>query len=159
MNLIVIGKLVNTHALKGEVRIISDFQFKSRVFVPDFKLYIGKDKEEVTIKSYRHHKNFEMCLFHEYNYINDVLKFKGSKVYINRDDLKLGIDEYLDEDLIGLKAIYENNEIGNIKDIINNNGYKLFLINDKYIPYNNEFISNIDLNSGVIVFKNLEGLI
>lgn len=159
MNLIVIGKLVNTHALKGEVRIISDFQFKSRVFVPDFKLYIGKDKEEVTIKSYRHHKNFEMCLFHEYNYINDVLKFKGSKVYINRDDLKLGIDEYLDEDLIGLKAIYENNEIGNIKDIINNNGYKLFLINDKYIPYNNEFISSIDLNSGVIVFKNLEGLI
>ena len=117
MNLIVIGKLVNTHALKGEVRIISDFQFKSRVFVPNFKLYIGKDKEEVTIKSYRHHKNFEMCLFHEYNYINDVLKFKGSKVYINRDDLKLGIDEYLDEDLIGLKAIYENNEIGNIKDI------------------------------------------
>ena len=92
-------------------------------------------------------------------YINDVLKFKVSKVYINRDDLKLGIDEYLDEDLIGLKAIYENNEIGNIKDIINNNGYKLFLINDKYIPYNNEFISNIDLNSGVIVFKNLEGLI
>ena len=72
MNLIVIGKLVNTHALKGEVRIISDFQFKSRVFVPNFKLYIGKDKEEVTIKSYRHHKNFEMCLFHEYNYINDV---------------------------------------------------------------------------------------
>lgn len=159
MNLIVIGKLVNTHALKGEVRIISDFQFKSRVFVPDFKLYIGKDKEEVTIKSYRHHKNFEMCLFHEYNYINDVLKFKGSKVYINRDDLNLGINEYLDEDLIGLKAIYENKEIGNIKDIINNNGYKLFLINDKYIPYNNEFISNIDLSSEVIVFKNLEGLI
>lgn len=159
MDLVVIGKLVNTHALKGEVRIISDFQFKSRVFVPNFKLYIGKDKEEVTIKSYRHHKNFEMCVFHEYNYINDVLKFKGSLVYINREDLNLKIDEYLDEDLIGLTAFYEEKVIGNIKDIINNNGYKLFLLNDKYIPYNNEFIDRIDLDKKAIVFKNLEGLI
>lgn len=159
MDLIVIGKLVNTHALKGEVRIISDFKYKSRVFVPNFKLYIGKEKEEVTIKSFRHHKSFEMCVFHQYNYINDVLKFKGSLVYINREDLNLNSDEYLDEDLIGLNAIYEGKEIGDIKDIINNNGYKLFLINDKYIPYNKEFIEKIDLDSGVIIFKNLEGLI
>lgn len=159
MDLIVIGKLVNTHALKGEVRIISDFLYKSRVFVPGFKLYIGREKEEVIIKSYRHHKNFEMCLFEEYNYINDVLKFKGSLVYINRCDLHLNDNEFLDEDIIGLDVIYNSKNIGVIKDIVNNNGYKLLVIGSKYIPYNNEFIVKIDLENKLIELKNLEGLI
>lgn len=37
-----VGKIVNTHALKGEVRIISDFEFKDRVFIPNNVLYIGQ---------------------------------------------------------------------------------------------------------------------
>lgn len=159
MNYILIGKLVNTHALKGEVRIISDFDYKSRIFIANMKLYIGKNKECVTIETYRKHKNFDMCKFKEYSYINDVLKFKGSLVYINKDDLKLNNEEYLDDDLIGLNAFYDNKNIGTIKNIENNNGYKLFIINDKYIPYNKEFISIIDLNNKKIIFKNLEGII
>lgn len=159
MEYLVIGKLVNTHALKGEVRIISDFDFKSRVFVPGMKLYIGEYKEQVTIETYRKHKNFDMCKFKEYSYINDVLKFKGSLVYINKDDLELKVEEYLDEDLIGLDAIYQNNCIGTIKTIENNNGYKLFVINDKYVPYNKNFIDNIDLNNKKIKLKNLEGIL
>lgn len=159
MDYIFIGKLVNTHALKGEVRILSDFDFKSRVFVPDKKLYIGEDKECVTIETYRKHKNFDMCKFKEYSYINDVLKFKGKKVYINKSDLHLGEEEFLDEDLIGLDAIYDGNVIGTIERIENNNGYKLFVINGKYVPYNKEFIVEIDLNNKKIVLKNLEGII
>ena len=159
MDYICVGKLVNTHALKGEVRIISDFDFKSRVFVPDKKLYIGKFKEMVTIENYRRHKNFDMCKFKEYNYINDVLKFKGSLVYVDRCDLLLDSDEYLDDDLILLDAIYNDEVIGHVSKIENNNGYKLFLVNDKYIPYNKEFISEISLSDKKIVFKNLEGII
>ena len=45
MEYVCIGKLVNTHGIKGEVRILSDFEFKNKVFVKGFKLYIGKDKE------------------------------------------------------------------------------------------------------------------
>lgn len=159
MNYILIGKLVNTHALKGEVRIISNFDYKSRIFITNMKLYIGKNKDCVTIETYRKHKNFDMCKFREYSYINDVLKFKGSLVYINKDDLKLNNEEYLDDDLIGLNAFYDNKNIGTIKNIENNNGYKLFIINDKYVPYNKEFISIIDLNNKKIIFKNLEGII
>lgn len=159
MEYVLIGKLVNTHALKGEVRIISDFKYKSRVFVPNVKLYIGEDKEEVTIKTYRKHKNYDMCKFLEYDYINDVLKFKGKKVYINRDMLNLKEDEFLDSDLIGLNAFYDDKRLGVIQDIINNNGYKLFLVNGKYIPYNNDFIDKVDLVNKQIILKNLEGLI
>ena len=35
MKYIYVGKIVNTHALKGEVRLISDFEYKERVFKKD----------------------------------------------------------------------------------------------------------------------------
>ena len=49
MEYINVGKIVNTHALKGEVRIISNFEYKERIFKKGFNLYIGqfKDKEEI----------------------------------------------------------------------------------------------------------------
>ena len=44
MNKIYIGKIVSTHGIKGELRILSDFQFKDKVFKVDNKLIID-DKE------------------------------------------------------------------------------------------------------------------
>ena len=54
MNLIKIGHVSNTHGLKGEIRILSNFKFKDNVFKVSNKLYIMND--ELVIKSYRKHK-------------------------------------------------------------------------------------------------------
>ena len=43
MKYIFIGRIVNTHALKGEVRIVSDFEFKDRIFKENTLLYIGEN--------------------------------------------------------------------------------------------------------------------
>ena len=45
MKYVLIGKLVNTHGLKGEVRILSNFKYKDKVFIPGMKIYIGRDKK------------------------------------------------------------------------------------------------------------------
>ena len=89
MKYLYIGKLVNTHGIKGEVRILSKFRYKDKVFNKDFKFYIGKDKKEYIIESYRPHKNFDMFVFKGFNDINLIEHLKGSLVYINKDDLKL----------------------------------------------------------------------
>ena len=39
-----LGKIVNTHGIRGEVRILSDFLFKDAVFQKHRKFYIGKHK-------------------------------------------------------------------------------------------------------------------
>ena len=41
MNFVYIGELVNTHGLKGEVKIISDFKEKDKVFKVGNKIYTG----------------------------------------------------------------------------------------------------------------------
>ena len=69
MEYVCIGKLVNTHGIKGEVKLLSNFEYKNKVFVVGMNFYIGEDKEKVTVNSYRHHKVFDMVTFKEYNYI------------------------------------------------------------------------------------------
>ena len=158
MNKVKIGVIVNTHGIKGEIRIISKFDYKDRVFIVGNTLYTDSN-EELKIDSYRRHKNYDMITFNGINDIKDVLKYKGKYVYFDKDKLKLNDNEYLDEDLIGLDVYFNNNLIGKLDDIELNANRKLFVINNKLIPYNDNFIESIDLSNNKIVLKNLEGLI
>lgn len=159
MEYVCIGKLVNTHGIKGEVKLLSNFEYKDKAFVVGMNFYIGEDKEKVTVNSYRHHKVFDMVTFKEYNYINDVLKFKGKLVYVLKPDLALDNNSILDRDYIGMNAYYEGVLIGKVKDIIDNNGYKLMLIGTKYVPFNKEFISSVSVTKKELILKNVEGLL
>ena len=145
MKYIYLGKLVNTHGIKGEVRIVSDFKYKKQIFKPDFKLYIGPKKEEVTITHYRPHKIYDMVTLKGFNNIDDVLRFKGMEIYFNRDDLKI---DYLDEELIGLEVfdLRLNKVIGTLSNIKKLPHSEVLQIDDILIPYNNEFVKKIEGN-------------
>ena len=71
MDLVCVGKIVNTHGIKGELRIRSDFEKKEMVFKVGNKIII--DNEEHIIRTYRYHKIFDMITIDEYTNINDVL--------------------------------------------------------------------------------------
>lgn len=159
MEYVCIGKLVNTHGIKGEVKLLSNFEYKDKAFVVGMNFYIGEDKEKVTVNSYRHHKVFDMVTFKEYNYINDVLKFKNKLVYVLKPDLALDNNSILDRDYIGMNAYYEGVLVGKVNDIINNNGYKLMLIGTKFVPFNKEFISSVSVTKNELILKNVEGLL
>lgn len=160
MNYVYIGEIVNTHGIKGEVRIISDFKYKKEVFKKDFNLYIGEDKTKLVINTYRIHKNYDMVTFIGINDINDVLDYKGKKVYINRDEIEFsGI---LDTDIIGLEVITDK-KIGIVKDIMKTKAHDILVVEENdsryLIPYIKEFIDKIDLKNKKIYIKEIEGLI
>lgn len=163
MEYIYIGKIVNTHGIKGEIRLLSDFKFKERVFVKNMEIYIGRKKEKEVIETYRHHKNFEMITLVGYSNINEILKYKGLSVFVLREDLNLGENEYLDSDLMGFSCYNNNDFVGNLVDIVESGkGNKLFVIeNDsekKYVPYQEQFVINIDFSSKKIELNLLEGM-
>ena len=161
---IYIGKIVNTHGIRGEIRLLSDFDRKEKVFVPNMTLYLGRKKEVVKITSYRIHKNFDMICLEGYNDINEVLRFKGLYAYVRKEDLGLGDGELLESDYIGMDAIFLGNIIGKVVDIENRGrGNKIFVIenNEKriLIPFQQVFIKEVSLYSRKIEFQDIEGLI
>lgn len=158
---IYIGKIVNTHGLKGEIRIISDFEYKDKVFVPGMKFYLGRKKEEVVVNTYRHHKNFEMITMDGYNDISEVERLKKLYVYIKKEDLVLDNGEYLDTDLIGLDVLVDNEKKGTVKNVRDAGNNKFLVISaDKevFIPYNKEFVKEINLDKNYIVIEPIKGM-
>ncbi len=162
MKYVYLGKIVNTHGIKGEIRLISDFDKKDMVFKEGFKIYIGSLKEEKVINSYRIHKNYDMITLKGINDINEVLRYKGENVYINKEDLKLKAKEFLLSDLIDLNIICKNKNYGKVLEIRTNKvSTLLYIVYNKnyYIPYNKEFIKNINLTKKEIEVERIEELL
>ena len=161
MNEIYLGEIVNTHGIKGELRIISNFKYKKEVFKKGFHLYVGKSREDLIINSYRVHKNYDMVTFEGLNDINEVLIYKGEPVYINREDIN--VDGYLLEDLIGMEVYSKNKKIGKVIEIINNRAHEILVVFDNnkkhLIPFVDEFVECVDIDNKKINIILIEGLI
>ena len=156
MKYVYIGKIVNTHALKGEVRILSNFEFKDRVFKPGIKVYMGQFKTEEEIETYRPHKQFDMVKFVNIDNIQDVLKYKGDAVYVNEEVLNLNDDEILEHEFNTMEIYVSDKLIGKVEEYRNDNGNKMLKVNDKYIPYNKDFIAKIDKANKKIYMHDIE---
>lgn len=160
MEYLYIGKLVNTHGIKGEVRIISNFRHKDKVFIKDFKFYIGKDKKEYIVETYRQHKNFDMVVFKDNYDINLIEHLKGSFVYINKEDLKLDKNTFLAIDLINFDVIINDKKVGIIKDILDTPANEVLVLdNNIMIPYVKAFINSIDIKNRKVIVNDVKGLI
>ena len=161
MKLIKIGKIVNTHGIKGELRLLSKFPYKDKVFIKNMPIYINKEDKEI-INTYRKHKNFDMITLEGYTNINEVLKYKGKLVFVDSEDIKLDEDNYLDEEIINLTAVFQNEEKGIINNKKRYNKTVILVIknNDKeyLIPYNKNIIDKIDINNKKIYIKDINGL-
>ena len=162
MKYVLIGRLVNTHGLKGEVRILSSFKYKDRVFKDGMKIYIGKDKVCEEITSYRYHKIFDMITMKGYNDIDQVLKYKGDYVFVNKEDIVLNENEYLDEDIVGLNVYVDDRLLGRVNRIDKHSVNEILVIkNDEknyLVPYNFDIILSVDLEKREMKVRNIVGL-
>ena len=157
MELIYIGKIVNTHGLKGEMRIISDFKYKNEVFKINNKIFVNDN--EYTINSYRKHKIFDMVTLSNIDTIDDALELKGTNVYINKENYTFS--GYLDEELIGLDVYDKDIYKGKITDIYKTSTNDLFVIEGikrHMIPNIDNFIDKVDLKNNRIYINYIKGL-
>lgn len=161
MNYIEVGKIVNTHALKGEVKIKS-YSNMNRFNVGN-TLYLGELHTEVKVKTHRIKDNFEYVVFENYEDINLIEPYKNKFLYIKESDLEeLDEDEYYIKDLIGLKVYNEKKEFkGTVKNVSEYPANFMLEVEKEdrkiaLIPFRKEFVLEV---SDVIIIHEIEGLI
>ena len=153
MNKVVLGKYVNTHGIKGEIRIKSNFPYKSKVFKVNNEIII--DNKVYIIKSYRVHKEYDMVTLDGITDINMIPFPKNIKVYIDRDKY-LTKKDYLDSDLIGF-IVYNSKIEKKVLDILYiNDKKKLIKTSDGYIPF--ELVLDVDIDNKKILIAEVDGL-
>ena len=160
MKLVHVGKVVTTHGIKGELRILSDFPYKDKVFVVGNNIII--DNKTYTIQSYRVHKNFDMVTLNDYHNINEVLFLLKKDVYVDYDNLKLDDNEYLDEELMEYKVITEDGSVGKVLEIFmasqTNKIIRVLLDKEYLIPMNSPMIIGINKDKREIYIRLMKGI-
>lgn len=160
MDKIYIGKVVSTHGIKGEIKILSDFQFKEKVFCVGKELII--DEEKYIINSYRRHKNFEMVTLNDYNNINDILFLMKKKIYIDKSMLELNDNEVLDSDLVNYKVVSLDGRVGKIVEIFfaseSNKILRIMFDKEVLIPIKSPMVKEINKNKKEIVVELISGM-
>lgn len=106
MNYYRVGKILNTHGLQGDLKIMNTSDFDR--FQKGKQLFIlyKNDYLPVIVERKTDYKNHFLVRFEELNDINLVEKYKGSEVFISEDDQEeLPDGEYYYRELIGLEVI------------------------------------------------------
>ena len=156
-----VGKIVGTHGIKGELKVKSDTSFNR--FEKGSKLYIDK-AQEITVNSHRKHKGMELITINNLTNINDVLCYVGKELYVPHDRDELEEGEFFYEDLIGLDCYdSKDNFIGPVIDlqevpqglILEIKGEKKTIL----VPFVEAFIEGIDLEENKLYINEIEGLL
>lgn len=168
--LVKIGTIVNTHGLNGELRVLSNSDFKDERFKKGAKFTVLDQKQTpvavVELSKYRQHKTFDLLTFKGLNHINDVEKYKGYTLAIDVEQLRdLAEDEgYYYQDIIGCAVFNGEEHIGKVYKIAEQPGQDLWYVkqlgrNDIIIPFTDAFVKNIDIEKKVIQVNLIKGMI
>ncbi|RPF56016.1 16S rRNA processing protein RimM [Aquisalibacillus elongatus] len=165
-----VGKIVNTHGVKGEVRVIPITDFEER-FEPGSTLYLfqhDQDQEprKLVVSSHRKHKQFELLTFEGLENINDVESFKGSVLKIPESDLfELYESEFYFHEIIGCDVYNtDGDSIGKIKEILQPGANDVWVIErkgkkDALVPYIESVVKDVDIEGGKVIIEEMEGLL
>ena len=85
MELVEIGKIINTFGIKGDLKIASSTDFGEQRFAPGSHILVKTPREYLDFEISKHyiHKGFDMIAFKGYTDINEVEKYvNGKKVMI-----------------------------------------------------------------------------
>ena len=157
--MIYIGKTVSTFGIKGELKVISDFEKCDKAYKIGNKILINNI--EHVISGIRYHKNYILLEIDDLKNINNILKYVGFNIYIKRLDLNLSKDEFLYKDLINSEVIDEDDtKLGKVIEVVKGINVLIKVKGTKefYIPLIDNYVKKFDLDKKILYTKNAKEL-
>lgn len=155
MNLINVGKIVNTFGIKGELKIVNKFERPDLIFKVNNQIFINNNN--YIISNVRFHKNNYLVEVNNLKDINLVEHLIGYDVYIERNNLKLDDKEYLISELIDYEVISNNLNYGKVSDYDDNLINPLIKVDNILVPLKGYF-KDIDKDNKIIYLEDISGL-
>jgi 16S rRNA processing protein RimM len=164
MEYLKIAEIKATRGLKGEVKIKSLTNMQNNRFKIGNKLFVIENGiyKPLVIVDYRVIKDIDILTFKGYDEINKIEKYVGSDLFIeNVKPENLEDNEYLIEDIVGLK-VYQNHVLkGYVKDVTTfPQGDYLEVETEeglKLVPFRSEFV--LSQTDEEITIIEMEGLL
>lgn len=166
MDRLEVGKIVNTHGLKGEVKIVTWTDYPE-VFEDLEYVFAKKKNEEIklNLKQIKYQKNNIIAKFSEINSIEEAETFKNCVLTAERDMLgELPEGVYYIADLVGCEVFSDSGEgLGKISDVFNTGANDIYAVSapqrkDLLIPVTDETVISVDIENKKVIVHLIEGL-
>ena len=157
-NLLPTGQIVNTHGLRGHVKVMpwaddpGDLLDFDRFFI---------DGKEFTVEHSSQQKNMVLLKLKGVDSIEDATKLRNKEIAISRDDIELEEGVMFIADLIGLPVVADGVEIGKITEVLTPPGNDVYVVKGEHqymIPAVKEFVEELDPNAGFVKVRLIEGM-
>lgn len=167
MQYLTIAKIINTHGIKGEVKVLCNHYGNNyRNWKVNETIYLENNGnyEALIINTIRLHKNWLLVSFKNYNDINAVLFMKNKSLVIN--DEMINVDNlWFHQDLTGYQAINieDKKVLGKIIRLVDNNHSGIWEVVDQdnkshYLPNDKFFINKVDKLNKIVYVNLISGM-
>lgn len=154
------GEIVNTHGIKGEVKIVP--WCDTPQFLCGFDtLYI--DGAPVKVLRASVNKRNVIATLEGVDDVNAAMRMKGKVVHIDRTGVELPDGRHFIADLIGLevRSAEDGAVLGTLVDVLTPPAHEVYVVKGErsyMIPAVDEFLVETNLEDGYVRVKLIEGL-
>ncbi len=153
------GRIVNTHGIRGEVRI--EPWADDAAFLTRFKRFY-MDGAPVAVKSARVHKSMVIAALGGVEDVNAAMALKGKVIFIDRKDVKLPKGKVFLQDILGAKVVTEDGEeLGVLEDVMDAPAASVLVVKgarEILIPDVPAFVLSKDADKGLVTVRLIEGM-
>ena len=158
-DLIPTGQIVNTHGLKGYVKVLP--WADSPDVLTDFDRFFI-DGKEFAAQYAAVQKTTVLLKLRGIDTVEDAALLRGKEICIAREDTELPEGTVFICDLIGLNVLSQDGEIGKITDVLTMPGNDVYVVKGKgteyLIPVVKEFVHEINVEEGFVRVTLIEGM-
>lgn len=168
--LINIGKVVNTHGIRGEIKVLPQTDFPDIRFATGSKLLLvppeSSEPLTVEVQTAREQKKMFILKLKGFDEINQVEKYKGWALKVTDSDrIPLESDEYYVRDIIGcLVETEEGEQLGEIIDVLSPGANDVWVVRmakgkELLLPVIDDVVLEVDIGTRKIKVRLMEGLL
>lgn len=152
------GQIVNTHGLRGDVKVMpwaddpSDLLEFDRFFIDGTQYQVEHSSQQ---------KNMILLKLQGVDSIDDAMKLRNRELCISREDVELEDGVVFVADLIGLPVMADGRKIGKITEVMTLPGNDVYVVKGEHeylIPAVREYVEPLDLSTGAVSVHLIEGM-
>ena len=155
------GEIVNTHGVRGEVKIMP--WADSPEFLCQFDTFY-MDGKPVKVLAARPHKTMVLAQLEGVDTVEKAMRLKGKVLSIDRTGVELPEGRHFLADLMGLTVLDNatGEELGTIEDILTPPAHEVYVVRGKgkeyMIPAVDAFLAETNVEGGYIRVNLIEGM-
>lgn len=162
-----VGKILNFHGVRGEAKVgYSKNQQEFMTMLSDVFVYKNNEYLPFKVTNVKFNNKFAILKFEGINTVNEIVEYKNCLIFVEESTIRENLedDEFLIDELVGMKVLADGKQIGTVVGVSNNGANDLLSVksnNQKIclVPFVKAIVLNVDIKSKEVIVENIPGLI